>query len=65
MGKTQYIPMHVVADRYKVSTAAVQAWCRKGQIPCVKTPGGRYRIPRDTFEAFYASNSVVEVGAGM
>ena len=57
-GKTQYIPMRVVAERYNVSLAAVQKWCRLKRIPCVKTPGGQYKIPRSEFEALWAASKV-------
>lgn len=56
--KVDYIPMRVVAERYQVSLAAVQSWCRQKRIPYVKTPTGRYRVLRKEFEEQYAASRV-------
>lgn len=36
-----------VALLFEVSERTVSEWARKGQIPCVRTPGGHRRYPAE------------------
>lgn len=52
----KYIQPHVGAKRIGVQPATVRRWLRNKLIPnVIKTPGGRYLIPQDEWDAFIAS----------
>jgi excisionase family DNA binding protein len=36
-----------VAALFQVSERTVSEWAKRGQIPCVRTPGGHRRYPAD------------------
>lgn len=40
-----------VAALFQVSERTVSEWAKRGQIPCVRTPGGHRRYPADEIRA--------------
>lgn len=40
-----------VAPMFGVTTKTVRRWVRQGKIPCIKTPGGHHRFPKEQIEA--------------
>ena len=40
-----------VATLFQVSERTVSEWAKRGQIPCVRTPGGHRRYPADEIRA--------------
>ena len=40
-----------VAALFQVSERTVSEWAKRGQIPCVRTPGGHRRYPADEIKA--------------
>lgn len=40
-----------VASLFQVSERTVSEWAKRGQIPCVRTPGGHRRYPADEIKA--------------
>ena len=40
-----------VASLFQVSERTVSEWAKRGQIPCVRTPGGHRRYPADEIRA--------------
>jgi excisionase family DNA binding protein len=43
----QYLTTKEVAEQLRVSQKTVERWIHKGLVSAIKTPGGRWRIPRD------------------
>jgi excisionase family DNA binding protein len=46
------LTVRVVADRLDVSTETVLRWCRRGQMPSIRLPGGAIRIQPADLEAW-------------
>jgi excisionase family DNA binding protein len=42
-----------VAKLFRVAVKTVERWIRDGRLPRVRSPGGRYLVPRDAVEAAY------------
>jgi excisionase family DNA binding protein len=43
-----------VAAAIGVHRDTVRGWCRSGKLPCMKTPGGHYRISAAIVDAMVA-----------
>lgn len=41
-----YFTRAEVAQMFEVAPNTVTRWAREGKLPCVQTPGGRRRYPR-------------------
>lgn len=51
MTTTPLYTQREVATLWGVSTKTVTRWADAGRIPCIKTPTGRRRYPRDEIDA--------------
>lgn len=52
MSKKKYLSTAEVAEICSVTPDAVLKWIKYGKIAATRTPGGTYRIPQSTVQAF-------------
>jgi len=46
----QYYSRQQVAALFGVSPQSVSRWAKEGRLPCILTPGGHRRFPREAVE---------------
>ena len=56
MKPADLLTVEEVAARYRVTEATIRQWATSGQIPSMRTPGGRYRFVRTTLDDFDRRN---------
>ena len=54
MGVKRYLTTGEAARCCGVGINTVKRWIQKGELPCVITPGGHWRIPAEAYEQFIA-----------
>lgn len=49
-GSPRFLSTGQVAKLFEVSPNTVARWARQGKLPCLTTPSGRRKFPRQTIE---------------
>jgi predicted site-specific integrase-resolvase len=56
------VDTNTVADRFNVTAEAVRSWAKKGRIPCVILPNGRYAFDMNEVLSATSKNPVIRKG---
>lgn len=57
-----YLTVAQVADDLGFSTRTVLRWVADGDLPAIRTPGGRLRIPQSAYVAWQADRAIAAPG---